>query len=207
MQFFLVWFSGLLSIPGRCVTAVVCNNPPFFLFLCNIPKYEFTKVYPKMSSVEGHLSFQAKTITNNFTWLLVDTRTHFSWVYSKNWLGRSVQFRHSVMSDSLQTHGLQHTRLPCLSPIPGACSNSCPLSRWCHSAISSSVIPFSSCLQSFPTSGSLPMSWFFASGGQSTGSSALALILPMNIQDWFTRVRYSQKIFHKVCYKNGYPYI
>ena len=174
MQSLFAWFSGLLSIPGRCVTAVVCNNPSFFLFLCNIPKYEFTKVYPKMSSVEGHLSFQAKTITNNFTWLLVDTRTHFSWVYSKNWLGHSIQFRHSVMSDSLQPHGLQHTRLPCISPILGACSNSCPLSQWCHPAISSSVIPFSSCLQSFPTSESFPINQLFASGGQSIGASASA---------------------------------
>ena len=69
-------------------------------------------------------------------------------------LGRSVQFSHSVVSDSLQPHGLQHTRPPCPSPTPGACSNSCPLSQWCHPTISSSAIPFSSCLQSFPASGS-----------------------------------------------------
>ena len=74
---------------------------------------------------------------------------------------------------------------PCPSPTPGACSNSCPLSRWCHPAISSSVIPFSSCLQSFPASGSFQMSHFFASGGQNIGVSASASVLPMNIQDWF----------------------
>ena len=97
----------------------------------------------------------------------------------------SVQFSHSDVSDSLQPHGLQHTRLACPSPTPGACSNSCPSSWWCHPTISSSVIPFSSCLQSFPASGSFPMSQFFASGGQSIEASASASVLPMNIQDWF----------------------
>ena len=97
----------------------------------------------------------------------------------------SVQFSLSVISNSLQPHGLQHSRLPCPSPAPGACSNSCPLSRWCHPTISSSVIPFSSHLQSFPASGSSQMSQFFASGDQSTGASASASVLPMNTQDWF----------------------
>ena len=112
------------------------------------------------------------------------------------------------MSDPFRPYGLQHTRLPCPSSIPelaqtlfdpmdcstpgfpviinpGACSNSCALSRWCHPTISSSVVPFSSCLQSFPASGSLPTSWFFKSGGQSTGVSASTSVLPINIQDWF----------------------
>ena len=89
------------------------------------------------------------------------------------------------MSDSLRTHGLQYTKLPCPSPIPGACSNSCPSSRWCHPTISSSVAPYSSCLQFFPASGSFPMSQFFASGGQSIGASASVSVIPMNIQDWF----------------------
>ena len=97
----------------------------------------------------------------------------------------SVQFSHSVVSDSLWPYGLQHTRPPCPSPTPGVYSNSCPLSRWCHPAISSSVIPFSSCLQSCPASGSFQMSQFFASGGQSIGVSASTSVLPMNIQDWF----------------------
>ena len=93
------------------------------------------------------------------------------------------QFSCSVMSDSLGLHGLQHARLSCLSPTPGACSNLCPSSQWCHPTISSSVVPFSSCLQSFPASGSFPMSQLFTSGGQSIGASAS--VLPTNIQDWF----------------------
>ena len=96
----------------------------------------------------------------------------------------SVQFSCSVMSDSLRPHELQHTRPPCPSPTPGAYSNSCPLNRWWHPAISSSVIPFSSCPQSLPESGSFPMSQLFAWGGQSIGVSASASILPMNTQDW-----------------------
>ena len=92
-------------------------------------------------------------------------------------------FSHSVMPDSLWPHGLQQARLPCPSRFPGACSNSCPLSRWCHPTISSSVVPFS-CLQSFPASGSFPVSPFFTSGGQSIGVSASASVFPMTIQDW-----------------------
>ena len=88
------------------------------------------------------------------------------------------------VSDSLWPHGLQHTRLPCQSPFPGACSDSCPLSWWCHPTIFSSVVPFSSCPQSFPASGSFPMSQLFASGGQSIGASAVASVFPMNIQGW-----------------------
>ena len=94
-------------------------------------------------------------------------------------------FSRSVVSDSLWPHGLQHARLPCPSPSPQVCSDSCPLSQWCHPTISSFVVPFSSCLQSFPTSGSFPMSQLFASDGQSTGASALASVLPMNIEVWF----------------------
>ena len=90
------------------------------------------------------------------------------------------------MSDTLQLYGLQHARLPCPSISPRVCSNSCPLNQWCHPTISSSVAPFSSCLQSFPASGSFPMYWrLFTSGGQSIGASASATVLPMNIQDWF----------------------
>ena len=96
-----------------------------------------------------------------------------------------VQISRSIMSDSLQPHGLQHAKPPCPSPTPGVYSNSCPLSQWCHPTISSSVIPFSSHLQSFPESGSFPVSQFFASGGQSIGVSASVSVLPMNIQDWF----------------------
>ena len=97
----------------------------------------------------------------------------------------SVQISHTVVSNSLRPHGLQHTRLPSPSPTPRVYSNSFPLSRWYHPAISSSVIPFSSCLQSFPASRSFPVSHFFPSGGQSIGASASASVFPMNIQDWF----------------------
>ena len=96
----------------------------------------------------------------------------------------SVQLSCSVMSDSLRPHGLQHARPPCPSPTPRAYSNSCPLSWWCHPTISSSVVPFSSCPQSFPASGSFQMSQLFTLGGQSIGVSASASVLPMNTQDW-----------------------
>ena len=95
----------------------------------------------------------------------------------------SVQFSHSVVSDSLWPHGLQHARPPCPSPVPRVYSNSCSLSWWYHPTISSSVVPFSSCPQSFPASWSFPMSQLFTSGGQSIGVSATASVLPMNIQD------------------------
>ena len=97
----------------------------------------------------------------------------------------SVQCSCSVMSDSLWYHGLQHARPPCLSPTPGVHPNPCPLSWWSHPTTSSSVVTFSSYLQSFPASESFPVSSFFASAGQSIGVSASASVLPMNIQDWF----------------------
>ena len=94
-------------------------------------------------------------------------------------------FSHSVVSNSLRPHGLQHARPPCPSPTPGICSNSCPSSQWCHPTISSSVIPFSSCLQSFPASESFLRSQLFTSGGKGIGASASASVLPMHIQNWF----------------------
>ena len=108
---------------------------------------------------------------------------------TENWLITgfrccTVQFSRSVVSDSLRPHGLQHSRLPCPSPTPGVYSNSCPLSQWCHPTISSSVVPFSSCLQSFPAMGSFQVSQLFGSGGQSIGVSALASVIPKNTQDW-----------------------
>ena len=96
----------------------------------------------------------------------------------------SVQFSRSVVSDSLRPHESQHTRPPCPSPTPGVYPNSCPLSRWCHPTISSSVVPFSSYPQSFPTSGSFPMSQLFTSRSQRIGVSASTSVLPMNTQDW-----------------------
>ena len=100
------------------------------------------------------------------------------------WLQSLVQFSRTVMSDSLRPHGLQHARPPCLSLTPGAYSNSCPFSQWCHPTNLSSVLPFSSFLQSFPASGSFPMNQFFTSGGQTIGVSASASVLTMNTQDW-----------------------
>ena len=110
-------------------------------------------------------------ITKSQTWLSTHTHNH------------SVQFICSVMSDSLRPPELQHTRPPCPSPTPRVHPNPCPLGQWCLPTISSSIIPFSSCLQSFPASGSFPMSQFFASGGQSIGASASTSVLPMNTQD------------------------
>ena len=105
------------------------------------------------------------------------------WRFLKKLKLPSIQINHSVVSDSLWPYRLQHARPPCPSPTPRACLNSCPSSWWCHTTISSSVVPFSSCLQSFPASGSFPVSQFLASGGQSIGASAS--VLPMNIQYWF----------------------
>ena len=100
--------------------------------------------------------------------------------------GTSVQFNHSVVSNSLRPHWLQHARLPCPLPTPRACPNPCPSSQWHHPTISSSVIPFFSCLQSSPTSGSFQMSQFLTSGGQSAGASVSASVFPVNIQNWFS---------------------
>ena len=112
-----------------------------------------------------------------------------TWVAATYWLLwiillSTVQFSCSVVSDSLRPHESQHTRPPCPSPTPEVYSNPCPSSWWCHPTISSSVVHFSSCLQSFPASGSFPVSQLFAWGGQSTGVSASASVLPMDIQDW-----------------------
>ena len=114
------------------------------------------------------------------------------------------QFSLSVVSDSLWPHGLQHTRLSCPSPTRGAFSNSWPSSRWCHPTLSSSVAPFSSCLQSFPASGSFPMSQFFTSGGQSIGASTLASVFSMNIQGWFPLRLTVQALFMFIYQTNNF---
>ena len=119
-------------------------------------------------------------ITLLFTWKEHNTVNQLALQFS------SVQFTRSVVSDSLRPHGLQHARPPCPSPTPRVHPNPCPSSQWCHLTVSSSIVPFSSCFQSFPASGSFPMSQFFTSGGQSIGVSASTSVLPMNIQDWFT---------------------
>ena len=111
---------------------------------------------------------------------LIFTQINFPFIWG------TVQYSRSVVSKSLRTHGLQHARPPCPSPTSGVYSNSCPSSWWCHPTISSSIVPFSSLLQSIPALGSFQMSQFFASGGQSTRVSASTSVLPMNIQDWFS---------------------
>ena len=121
------------------------------------------------------------------TWRHVKSKLHFIFKSNAPWTASlsfsSVQFSCSVMSDSLRPHELQHARLPCPS-TPGVHSDSCPSSLWCHPAISSSVVTFSSCPQSLPASESFPMSQLFAWGGQSTGVSALASVLPKKPQGW-----------------------
>ena len=109
---------------------------------------------------------------------------HFYLFSVRRWRISSVQFSRQIISDSLQLHEPQHARLPCPSPTPGIYPNSCPSNRWCHPAISSSVVPFSSCPNSLPASRSFPVSQLFAWGGQSIGVSASASVLPMNTQDW-----------------------
>ena len=116
----------------------------------------------------------------------VETVWNFPNAVSPFVVGKSVQFSHSVMSDSFWPHGLQFARLRCSSSTPRAYSNSCPSSQWCHPTISSSVIPFSSCLQSFPASGSFPVSQLIASSGQSIGVSASASVLPMGLTGWIS---------------------
>ena len=125
--------------------------------------------FPLMSPLSIDLEIEMEIERERYLLLFL-----FVWITLTN-----TQFSRSVMSDSLQPHGLQHTRLPCLSPTPGACSDSCPLSQWCHLTISSFVLPFPSCLQSFPAPGSFPMSQFFTSGGQRIRVIASASVLPL----------------------------
>ena len=135
------------------------------------------------------ISLSIKLGRSYLIWKEKTTSTSF-WEYwnmkrLRGFLFSSAQFSYSVVvSNSLRPHGLQHARLPCPSPTPGTYSNSCPLSWWCHPTISSSVMPFSSHLHSFPASGSFQINQFFSSGNQSIGVSASTSVLPMNIQDW-----------------------
>ena len=145
---------------GRCFIFIISWRPILFLTQILLP--------PTCKTKELRLRVVAKLI----------------WGHAmEGVILNSVQFSHSAVSDSLWPHGLQYARLPCPSPTPRAYSNSRPWHRWCHPTISSSIVPFSSHLQSFPASGSFPVSQFFAPGGQSIGASAS--VLPMNIQDWF----------------------
>ena len=177
---------------GECfliISLFFPESPPDFQYhtLVAEPKTgHLVKAWPVLSGKGGWSMF--------LTWLIIDpllsARAYLQWgvtssKHTQFFVTSSIQFSRSVISNSLPPHRLQHARLPCLSPTPGACSNSCPSRRWWHPTISSSVVPFSSCLWSFPASGSFQMSHLFASGGQSIGVSASASVLPKNIQDWF----------------------
>ena len=146
---------------------------------------EYCRKVPRMGSIVVALFLKiwftiAPDWKKTVYWIIKDTFIHYLFCVEFS----SVQFSHSVMFDSFRPHALQHARPPCPSPTPGAYPNSCPLSQWCHPAISSSVSPFSSCPQSLPALGSFPMSQLFSWGGQNTGVSASASVLPMNTQDW-----------------------
>ena len=156
-----------------------------------IPKWIGTQSKIKDTSAQWIMQnsincFWIKPKLHSHMWFwesLIYTSIHDYLLSHWDYQSTSIQFSHSVMSNSFLSHGLQHARFPCPSPIPGAYSNSCPSSRWCHPTISSSIVPFSFCLQSFPASGSFPMSQVFTSTGQSIRASAS--VLPMNIQDQF----------------------
>jgi len=159
------------------------------------PAIPLLGIYPDRSVIQedtGHLNVHSSTIRNTQDIGKLKCPSTGEWVKKMKCVClcvcvciSSFQFSCSVVSDSLWPHGLQHTTPLCPSPTPGVYSNSCPLSQWCHPTISSSVVPFSSCLQSFPASESFQMSQLFTSGGQSIGVSASASVLLMNIQDWF----------------------
>ena len=155
----------------------------------NIQNHQFFDTQPSLVQLsllymitEKTIGLTVWTFVDKVMLLLFNMLSWFVIAFSSKKVS-SVQFSHSIMSNSLWPHVLQHARFPCPPPTPRACSNSCPLRWWCHPTISSSVIPFSSCLQSFPVSGSLLMSQLLASSGQSIRVSASASVLPMNIQD------------------------
>ena len=161
-------------------TQIIQNN-------LSISKYNLITPLKSYSLIRSHID-KSQGSRHGYLWgdYSLLRLPHFPYIYLLSHKFSSVQFSRSVVSDCLRSHGLQHARPPCLSLTPRVYSDSCLLSQWCHPTISSSIVPFSSCLQSFPASGSFPMSQFFASGGQNIGVSASALVLPMNIQHWFT---------------------
>ena len=170
-------------LPPWCLQ--VCSPCQWGKFRFSHPKILVSLLRPNSSfpsvSVVKNLPTNAEDWNSLTFFFLIHKSTNPSPIY----LLFSVWFSRSVLSDYLWPRGLQHTRLACPSPIPRVYTNSCPLNQWCHPTISSSVVPFSSCPQSLPASWPFPMSQFFASGGQSIGVSASALVLLMNIQDWF----------------------
>ena len=152
-----------------------CDSPTFLLHsVCLLGKSSsiFRKVSKSAVGAVGSAQTQSLPCSSLY-------------LFPKSTIWCSVQFSCSVVSNSLRPHEPQHARPPCPSPTPGVYPNSCPFNRWCHLTISSSVIPFSSCLQFFPTLGSFQMSQIFSSGGQNIGASASTSVLPMNIQGWF----------------------
>ena len=148
------------------------------LTVASWPAYRFLKRQVRWSDIP--ISFR---IFHSLLWSTQSKALAWS-IKQKRLIFSSVQFSRLVISDSLRPHEPQHTRPPCPSPTPSVHPNPCPSSQWCHPTISSSVVPFSSCPQLFPASGSFQMSQLFTSGGQSSGVSALASVLPMNTQDW-----------------------
>ena len=162
----------------------VCNKKFTHIYtqsVCFFLQFPHLKDKPHVTNLEGMNLFRASSSKSNLIGLKAKG---IPWLI-EGLSFSSVQFSRSVVSNSLRPHGLQHTWPPCPSPTPRVYSNSCPLSQWCHPTISSSVIPFSSCFQSFPASGSFQMSQLFTSGGQIMGVSASTSVLAVNIQDWF----------------------
>ena len=173
----------IVSIALYCLVQTV-KWPALWLYLPSTVTRSTQKVWELKSTTRRSLvlnSFLAGGSTSHRA-SVISLESHLPWLQP---LSSSVQFSCSVMSESWQPHGLEHARLPCLSPTPRADSNSCPPSQWCYPTLSSSVVPFSSCLQFFQSSGSFLMSQFFASGGQSIEVSASASVLPKNIQTDF----------------------
>ena len=182
-------FTAILGGPSpSCPWGSCLLGPQTLLFLKNKkalvrPQWAEETGCGGLSLMEGAYWCQDKTVANikPMLQLSMGLRAQVGWNRQCN---TTTQHQFTSIAQSLRPHGWQHARLPCPSPNLWACSDSCPLGRWCHPTISSSVIPFSSCPQSFPSSGSFPVSQFFTSGGQSIGASASASVLPMNIQDW-----------------------
>ena len=166
------WTLHFLSMPCFCTKLIIFffYQPESCMMLLIHPQSKNPLTYPWFVSLESGFLCSS--------WISFASRL---WIFGPI---SSVQFSRSVVSDSLRPHEPQHARPPCPSPIPRVPPNPCPSSWWCHPAISSSVVPFSSCPQSFPASGSFPMSQLFTTGGQSIGVSASASVPPMNSQDW-----------------------
>ena len=179
-----------LSVSHSCLT--LCD--PMDCSLQGSSVYEILQA--RILEWESISFFRRSSRSRDWTWVFCSAGRCFYHLSSCS----SVQFSHSVVSDSLRPYEPQHARPPCPSPTPGDYPNACPLSQWCHLTISSSVVPISSCLQSFPASGSFQMSQLLASGGQSIGVSASASVLPMNIQDWFPWGWTSRRLIKTDCW-------